>query len=274
MTEMVVSYHPCYVGDQNRLCAGRAPGEEDAAAMAAADAVILPQGCSRALYRLARRHCARVFPNYDARFAYPGKTGQIRLFRKIAAPHPQTRLYPDVVSVAVSFSQRPPMPFPVVFKFDWGGEGDGVYWFDGPDRLRQRLKTTRSEPPTPCLVQEYIPHGQKTLRVVVIGTTMFSYWKVAQQEGCFGTSLARGAVIDPLSDPARQAAGKRAVMDFCQKTSIDLAGFDLIFCEDPNRCEPLFLEINYFFGRRGLGGSERYYEILEKEIRNWLVRRG
>jgi ribosomal protein S6--L-glutamate ligase len=30
------------------------------------------------------------------------------------------------------------------------------------------------------------------------------------------------------------------------------------------------LEINYFFGRRGLGGSAVYYEILKKEIDTWL----
>jgi len=269
---MVLSYHPCYVGDQNRLCAGRAPNEEDAAAMAAADAVILSQGCSRSLYRLARRHCQRVFPNYDARFAYPGKTGQVRLFRKFGAPHPETRLYPDTATLGASCFPRPPMAFPFVFKFDWGGEGEGVYRIEDPDMLRRWLKSATGEPPAPCLVQEYVPHGQKTLRVVVIGTTMRSYWKVVQKPGRFGASLAQGAVIDTLTDPERQAAGKEAVAGFCQKSGVDLAGFDLIFPEASTRSRPLFLEINYFFGRRGLGGSERFYEILVKEIRDWLVR--
>jgi ribosomal protein S6--L-glutamate ligase len=30
------------------------------------------------------------------------------------------------------------------------------------------------------------------------------------------------------------------------------------------------LEINYFFGRRGLGGSDAFYEILKREINTWL----
>jgi ribosomal protein S6--L-glutamate ligase len=270
---MILSYHPCFVGDQNRLCAGREPNEEDAAAMAVADAVILPQGCSRSLYRLARRHCQRVFPNYDARFAYPGKTGQVRLFRKFGAPHPETRLYPDTATVAASFCPLPPpVAFPLVFKFDWGGEGEGVHRIEDPDMLLRRLNPANSEPPAPCLIQELVPHGQKTLRVVVIGTTMRSYWKVVQKPARFGASLARGAAIDALTDPELQAAGKEAVADFCQKSGIDLAGFDLIFPEDSKRSRPLFLEINYFFGRRGLGGSDRFYEILEKEIRHWLVR--
>ncbi|MCF8050359.1 MAG: glutathione synthase [Desulfobacterales bacterium] len=241
--------------------------------MAAADAVILPQGCSRILYRLARRLCPRVFPNYDARFAYPGKTGQVRLFRKFSAPHPETRLYPDTATVAASCLPRPPMAVPFVFKFDWGGEGKGVYRIEDPDMLRRRLMPSISEPPSPCLVQEYVPHGQKTLRVVVIGTTTLSYWKVVQKPGRFGASLARGAVINTLTDPDLQAAGKEAVRDFCQKSGIDLAGFDLIFPEDSTRALPLFLEINYFFGRRGLGGSERFYEMLKKEIRDWLARK-
>jgi ribosomal protein S6--L-glutamate ligase len=35
--------------------------------------------------------------------------------------------------------------------------------------------------------------------------------------------------------------------------------------------QPLFLEINYFFGRAGLGGSERFYDMLQTEIDNWLA---
>ena len=34
--------------------------------------------------------------------------------------------------------------------------------------------------------------------------------------------------------------------------------------------KPLFLEINYFFGRSGLGGSEKYYEILTEQIQKWI----
>ena len=72
---MILSFHPCYEADSNILCAGRDPDEKDLAAIRAADAVILPQGCREALYLLARQNCSYVFPDYDARFQYPGKTG-------------------------------------------------------------------------------------------------------------------------------------------------------------------------------------------------------
>lgn len=56
---------------------------------------------------------------------------------------------------------------------------------------------------------------------------------------------------------------------FCEKTGINLAGVDLLFPSD-RTLDPLFLEINYFFGRRGLGGSDRWYAILNAEIETWL----
>ena len=60
---MIVSFHPLFEADRNIICAGR----EDPAAIRAADAVILSQGCYRALYEMAWENCPHVFPNYDAR---------------------------------------------------------------------------------------------------------------------------------------------------------------------------------------------------------------
>ena len=67
-----------------------------------------------------------------------------------------------------------------------------------------------------------------------------------------------------------QRSAVRAVKSFCMKTSVNLAGFDLLFSTDPKTTDPYFLEINYFFGRRGLGGSENYYKLLLHEIDVWL----
>jgi ribosomal protein S6--L-glutamate ligase len=49
-----------------------------------------------------------------------------------------------------------------------------------------------------------------------------------------------------------------------------MAGFDLLFSSERKNRTPLFLEINYYFGRRDLGGSERFYEILIAEIEKWI----
>jgi ribosomal protein S6--L-glutamate ligase len=52
--------------------------------------------------------------------------------------------------------------------------------------------------------------------------------------------------------------------------SVDLAGFDLVFPEEAPPSGLLFLEINWYFGRRGLGGADAYYRILLEEINAWL----
>ena len=90
----------------------------------------------------------------------------------------------------------------------------------------------------------------------------------------FYSSLAKGAVIDRDSDPRLQETAREAVRRFCRTTGINLAGIDILFSssERPgfDQPEPIFLEINYFFGRQGLGGSDPYYALLEKEIRKWI----
>jgi ribosomal protein S6--L-glutamate ligase len=65
---MILSFHPLFEADQNIICAGREPNAEDVAAIRAAKAVILSQGCYPSLYEIVRANCPNVFPNYDARF--------------------------------------------------------------------------------------------------------------------------------------------------------------------------------------------------------------
>ena len=126
---MILSYHPCFIADENRICAGRNPDRADHAFIQKADAVILPQGCPESLYRMARQGCRRVFPNYDARFDFCGKTGQVQLFQKKNVPHPFSMIYADTQTY-LSGCKPNELPtglhFPVVFKFDWGGEGEAV----------------------------------------------------------------------------------------------------------------------------------------------------
>ncbi|MEE4608512.1 MAG: hypothetical protein V2L15_06460, partial [Desulfobacteraceae bacterium] len=88
----------------------------------------------------------------------------------------------------------------------------------------------------------------------------------------FAANLAHGAVIDHHSDPHLIKAGVDAALQFCRRQRIDLAGLDFLFNVDQEGPEPLFLEINWVFGRRGLGGSEGFYHLLIPEIHRWLAR--
>ena len=277
---MILSYHPCFVGDENRLCAGRQPDESDHTIISRADAVILPQGVYQRLYEMAGEACPHVFPNYAARFRYPGKSGQIRLFRKTRAPHPETRIFKNISEYPANRSglQLPPeFSYPCVFKFDWGGEGDNILLLNCRADLSNALETAGRYEITGqqgFLIQSFVPSGNRTLRVVIIGQKMVSYWKIQEGPNNVCVGLAKGARIDPDSAPDFQAAGREMVAAFCRKTGINLAGFDLLFPEGKAPQHGLFLEINYFFGRKGLGGSERFYQCLVHEIFSWLDRRG
>ena len=274
---MIVSYHPLFEADRNITCAGREPNAEDLAVIRDAQAVILGQGCYQSLYEMARDNCPNVFPNYEARFQYPGKFGQTKLLRKLNTNHPPTEIYSDIALFQKKY-QNPPDQltprYPLVFKLDWGGEGETVYRVTGSEDLQKILtqlaefeKTGQSG----FLLQEFVPSGDRSLRVVVIGQQVVSYWRIQQNRGAFLTSLGKGAVMDSKTEPALQQKAVAVVKKMCQKTGINLAGFDVIFSAEIDNPDPMLLEINYFFGRKGLGGSGAYYKILHKEIQAWLA---
>jgi ribosomal protein S6--L-glutamate ligase len=273
---MIASFHPLFEGDKNIICAGRQPGADDLAAIRAAAAVVLPQGCSQSLYEMARDNCKHVFPNYEARFNYPGKIGQMQLFQKSGTAHPHAEIYPSLNDFKQQYGEGPKeiaFTLPCVSKFDWGGEGETVYLINSLDDLKEVLRKAavfENSGQRGFLLQEYVPTQGKTLRVVIIGQTIISYWRIQPNTEGFMSSVSRGARIDAVSEPWRQKVAKVFIKNFCNKTDINLAGFDVIFAPVKKHIKPLLLEINYFFGRKGLGGSDAYYEILKSDIDNWL----
>lgn len=276
---MILSFHPLYMADRDLLCAGRDPGTMELSAIQEAEAVILPQACRKSLYRMAKDNCTHVFPNYDARFAYPEKIGQAKLFQEKGVPHPQTILYENGSLTAKDYRvllNTPPFDLPFVFKFNWGGEGETVFYLNTWEALEKALKRAilyEESGQYGFLLQKFLPSKGRSLRVVVIHQSYISYWRVQGDVHGFYTNLAKGAKIDPVSDPALQEAAIDATRKFCAQTRINLAGFDFLFSEQDLAAgiiQPLFLEINYFFGRKGLGGSEKYYKLLQVEIDRWI----
>ncbi|MCU0590175.1 MAG: glutathione synthase [Desulfobacterales bacterium] len=271
---MIVSFHPLFRGDRNILCASREPGPSDLSAILKASAVVLPQGCQRQLYFMARDNCPNVFPNYDARFRYPGKIGQIRLFMEKSISHPPTQVFQSLAEFKRRYPGSGSPNLPLVFKFDWGGEGETVFFARSLIELDQLLDRTacyEASGQFGFLLQKHIPSGNRSLRVVVIGDRILSYWRICEERNVFQTvNLSKGAKLDSVGDTGLKRKAENMVSDFCRCTGINLAGFDLIFAEDGSTPRPLLLEINYFFGRVGLGGSEHYYRMLKKAIKRWL----
>jgi ribosomal protein S6--L-glutamate ligase len=273
---MILSFHPCFVGDKNIICAGREPDAEDLSAIKKADAVILPQGCTESLYKIVRDNTSNIFPNYEARFKYPGKIEQIKLFKKAQIKYPQTEIFNNVKNFTDKFNSafpKLPIQMPFVFKFDWGGDADNVFLVKTMEHLDSMLKKAveyEKTGQTGFMIQEFVPSLNRSLRVVVIGQKIISYWRIWKHDDLFCTSIKKGARIDHSSDPDMQHAACVAAKLFCKDTGINLAGFDFLFSSKNSRNTPFFLEINYFFGRKGLGGSENYYNILVTEINKWL----
>ena len=274
---MIVSFHPLFEADKNIICAGREPGADDLTAIQAAEAVVLPQGCRQSLYEMATANCRNVFPNYKARFDFPGKIGQIKLFRETGTDHPVSELYLSVSEFKQHDGEGPrdiTPGLPCVFKFDWGGQGETVHLINSRDDLEEILEKAavfEKSGQKGFLLQQYVSTNGKSLRVIIIGRAIISYWRIQQSTDEFMSSVSRGGHIDRASQPQLQQTARDFVNDFCTKTGINLAGFDVIFsCAQENRV-PLLLEINYFFGRKGLGGSDAFYEILKKEINAWLA---
>jgi ribosomal protein S6--L-glutamate ligase len=271
---MILSFHPLIFADKNILCAGRNPNEHDLETIQQADAVILPIGCKKILYDLVRENCRYVFPNYDMRFDFPGKLGQIELFRKMGINHPNTKTFVNLKDFELQLSHSKKnwlMNFPFVFKFDWGGEGENVFLIRTNSDFSSLIKMAQSFENTGqkgFLIQEWIPTALKSLRTVVIGEQLFSYWRIQECRNQFKASLSSGAFIDYQSDQELIEKAESDLRLFLYKTKINLAGLDFLF--SPLSPKPYFIEINYFFGRKGLGGSEKFYMLLIKEINRWL----
>ncbi|MDW7772194.1 MAG: ATP-grasp domain-containing protein [Desulfobulbaceae bacterium] len=268
---MLLSFNPAVDGDL--FLWERAPWDpEILAAIRKARAIVLPQTVTREFYWLCRKNCPHVFPDYDLRFFWEGKMGDTLLFWSYGVAHPETVVFPKVESLVgehPNMMEARKLPdFPFVIKGTLGGEGNSVWLVNNRQDLDRVLSILQKKELEACcgfVIQEYIPGLQKDLRVVVIGDDIITYWR--RSDG-FLHNIARGGKIDSDSDPHLQEKGKEAVRRLCARTGINLAGFDLVFPSPGG--EPLFLEINYTFGRSGLGGSEAFYLLLNKAVDNWL----
>jgi len=274
---MILSFHPCIDADLNGIVAGRAPGPGEASMVKRADAIILPQGVRQDLYDLCRKYTNRVFPNYDLRFQNPGKIGDIILFRTTAIPHPETYLFENVTDFHSQFpagKDRFPFTFPFVLKGNYGGEGRMVYRIDNPHELQtilDQLRAMENSGTRGFIVQQWIDHGGRDVRVVVLHDRLISYWRIQRDPQQFLTNLSAGGAIDLESDHHLLEKAEDVVHRFCQQTGVNLAGIDLIFDQNDKSKQPLFLEINYWFGRRFFGSSEAYYAELKKAVKRWLA---
>ncbi|MBW2217674.1 MAG: hypothetical protein JRF34_10870 [Deltaproteobacteria bacterium] len=276
---MILSFHPCFDADFNVVLGSRRLNGEDFDLIEQAEAVIMPQGRPQDIYEACSRADLRLFPNYDVRFRYPGKIGQSLLFEDLGLSHPETLRWSTVEEFKEAYSGNETFPhaLPFLIKDDKSHEADGVFFVEDKGVLNEALNflSRRERSGLPGFVtQAYIPSEGNVLRAVIIGKKIITYWKRPKESGQIITTISRGALVDREWRPDLQEKGNTAARVLAGKTGIDLAAVDFVFAMAEIEPEPLFLEINYYFGRRGLGGSENYYQLLYEAVRAWLGEEG
>ncbi len=270
---MILSFHPIFSADHFRLCADRELNQRDFYWMQRAQAIILPQHRQERLFWACRQHCRHVFPEYTPRYRYPGKLGQIRLFRELGLAHPSTDIFQQVACCSQDYLEE--LQYPVVLKSNYGSEGSLVFLVQDPRQANgvlSMLSDMERSGFSGFMVQELIPDQERTLRVAVLGDKFYSYWRCQADPFQFRHNIQAGGVIDQDSDPELQAKAVELVQTLCARTGINLAGVDVLFSaarpqESPS---PLLLEINYYFARQGLGGNDAYYQLLQEAIQGWM----
>jgi len=276
---MILSFHPCFAADTQIILADRTLGADDLRLIREAHAIILPQSCSRQLYQACKSYSALLFPNYDMKFEYPGKIGQSLLIRKLGCPQPETMTWPSVEVFRNRIGQKQVFPHPVPFliKEDWGHEADGVHLIRDEKALNsalERIILLERSGQQGFITQGWIASEGNVLRAVILGKKIITYWKRPDQPDGVITTISRGARIDELWRPDLQAKGEVQAQRLSASTGINLAAIDYVFSLSDPDPQPLFLEINYYFGRRGLGGSLQYYRLLYRAIQEWLSENG
>jgi ribosomal protein S6--L-glutamate ligase len=268
---MILSFHPCFTADHQIILGSRSLNEDDRRLIHSAHAVILPQGRVDGVFHECQNARAPMFPNYEMRQVYPGKVGQSRLFQAFQLPHPRTFRWERVD--ALKKMPKPPHEFPFVVKDDRSHEAQGVFVVKNSESLEIALgflALKEGGENKGFVTQDFIPSGGNVLRAVIMGNQTLTYWKRPTSPGQIITTISKGALIDHDWKPELQEKGKNQARLLTKGTGINLAAVDFVFPLSEAAPEPLFLEINYYFGRRGLGGMDAYYRLLFTAIQDWL----
>ena len=273
---MILSFHPCIDADFQIILGDRSLNSKDVGMIHSAEAVILHQGMVGPIFETCRKAGIQTFPNYEMRFKHPGKIGQSKLFRDFALPHPKTSRWETVEAYMRANPEVETLLrlCPFVMKANMSHEGEGVFLVKDMDSYHEalhRLILKERAGTKGFVVQEFIPCGGNVLRSVIMGKKVISYWKRPAGPGQEITTISKGALIDKLWQPGLLRMGGECGHQLSEKTGINLAAVDFLIPSADKNPSPLFLEINYYFGRKGLGGMENYYRLLFQAIQEWLT---
>lgn len=277
MPRPIVSYHPGLEADINLVLVSQRPlDERDREVAGQAAAILLPQVCRADLFALAQSGGAPFFPNPAVHLSLDGKVGNHRLFRDLGLPHPPTVEFSDPQSAAAAWeagrAEVVALGAPLVAKGAGGGMGENVFLVNNPAELRGlagRLETYCHRGPSGLVLQRFLS-GAVDMRVVLMHDQAQVYWrKAAERE--FRANLAQGGSFSKDGPFQERQAALDLARRLQQAAGLDLAGVDVMI---PPGGRALLLEVNFFFGRHALGGSEEFLRRYLEAVRRWLAGHG
>ena len=268
MVPYFVSFYPQIPMEENLSVFQSFDPPEVRKLLTGAAGVVIPRYILPSRYETIIKLTKHWFPRLRAKHTYEGKSRQIRLFRELKIRHPESLLFENSAQLLSYFKDRgAPWEYPVVLKGDLGGGGSAVFPIYCPEDIGRHIG--KIPPGEPVLLQRWVEHGGKDLRVVTYGRDFaVSYFRVGG--GQFYNNVCRGGQMDHDGWPEQQAKGIEAAQALCRRARIDIAGFDLMFPDDG---EPVFVEINFNFGRKGLGGMAGHKRYEREAVVKWRERR-
>jgi len=242
-----------------------------------AEVIFLKQSCRASLYHYCRSLKKKGFPKYDHRFAFPGKTGSIVLWKKMKVPYPKSIIFSSVSQFEQEKDKRDFVktyfPLPWVIKSNKGGGGNLVYRVDTPEEITPVIyyfKRLENKGLFGFVIQEFIHHQGMELRVVVIGSHLSTYWRCQPDKNEFRNNVCCGASIHYGGNHKLVERSLEGVHRICLKSGINLAAFDIFFDFTKDDPEPVYNEINYNFGLQGLKGSRNFSKLLRAAADDFL----
>jgi len=262
-----VSLHPHVPGDEIiALSPGKVFSGPEISLLERAGAAVVPQNVKADQYRAIASVCQRIFPDYGNRFGFEGKCGNLALFEKFGLPHPETWAYDEAAAFKAAHPEAPPFGFPFVIKTDRGGGGNGVFLVKNFEEQKAALALIGDRP---FVAQKYVDHRGADLRVVILGDALYPYWRIQDDPAEFRNNVGRGARILYDFLPDLTSAGLGAAAALRAETGINCAAVDILFNRSAKAPQALLGEVNFVFGRKGMGGTERFRELFRQAVNRW-----
>lgn len=278
MQDLIVSFHPMIAADRTIVLESRrALNRSDVLAVSRAEAVLMPLAPRPDVYALVAGLGKPMFPNPAVYLSLDGKIGNQRLFNALGLPHPQAITFACVDDALKAWQDNSgellSLGTPLVAKGAGGGMGDNVFLVNTTDelaRVARRIDTRCQNGPDGLLLQQFIDCGGTDLRVVILGDDHRAYWRHGA-DGQWRSNLSQNGTADFDSRPGEMAAGVALARRLADAAGLDMAGVDVLM---PPGERPLLLEINFFFGRSALGGTDAFLQMHMAAVHRWLAGRG